>query len=363
SSAATGVLLAFASANIMTFDTAMFMILGTNIGTCVTAIISSVGTSVNARRTATIHLLFNVLGTLIVLLPMLLWKMEIANFFMNISGSTQRAIANFHTIFNIVNTIILFPFINQLVSLSKFIIKDKKVTETRAPKRLYYLDERLLHTPSIAVAQTLSEVKNMGDIANYNLHAALNMLMTGNSEKMPVMEHNEEILNYLNIEVTNYLVKFSGLEMTKKDETRIASLFHVIADVERIGDHAENIWKYAQKMEKSEILFSADAIAEIKAVDDTLSSMYVDTMNAFLTSNREILAKIEQEESSVDEAKRMMEKMHIERLNQGACTAEAGAIYLSLSSQLERVADHLTNIAYSFLPYKDKLTLGDIKKN
>lgn len=363
SSAATGVLLAFATANMLNFDTAMFMLLGTNIGTCVTAILSSVGTSVNAKRTATIHLLFNVIGTLIVMLPMMLFTKPISNFFMTMSGTTSRAIANFHTIFNILNTIILFPFINQLVTLSTWFVKDKKNVEQKTPKRLYYLDERLLHTPSLAVAQSLSEVKNMGDIANFNLQEAINMLTTGNGDKLTEMEHNEEILNYLNIEITNYLVKFSGLEMTKKDEIRIASLFHVIADIERVGDHAENIWKYASKMQKGEIMFSQDAIDEIKAVQETLSSMYIDTMNAFLKSNKLILAKIEKEEATVDEAKRMMEKMHIERLSQGNCTPEAGAIYLSLSSQLERVADHFTNIAYSFLPYKDKLAFGDIKKN
>ena len=364
SSAATGILLVFATANVISFETAMFMILGTNIGTCVTAMLSSIGTSTNAKRTAIIHLLFNVLGTLLFAIPLLFIGHSVAGFFERISGgSTERAIANFHTVFNILVTLVLLPFTNQLVSLATWLVPERAKGKNSAPKRLFYLDERILATPSLAVAQTLSEVKNMADMANTNLQDSLKALLTGDLDEISDMEVREQTVDYLNIEITNYLVKFRGLDMSAKDQAVIGSLYHVVTDIERIGDHAENIWKYASRMVKRDIQFSEEAQDEIKKLKIVLQEMYEETVRAFVYRDESVLDKLEVNEKIVDQAKRTMKATHIERLNDGECSAEAGAIYLSLASQLERVADHYTNMAYSILSYEDKISMGDIKAN
>ena len=364
SSAATGILLVFASANIMTFETAMFMILGTNIGTCVTAMLSSIGTSTNAKRTAVIHLLFNVIGTAIVTIPLLFIGDKAANFFTRISGGNiERAIANFHTVFNILVTLILLPFTNQLVQLATLIVPKRENSNSSKPKRLFYLDERILATPSLAVAQTISEVKNMADMANANLQKSLKALLTGDLDEVAEMQKAEETIDYLNIEITNYLIKFRGLDISIKDQNMIGSLYHVVTDIERIGDHAENIWKNAARMQKNDIQFSEIAQTELKNVQVILQEMYEETVSAFVYRDRSVLSKLAVNETLVDNAKRQMKIDHIERLNNGECSAEAGAIYLSIASQLERVGDHLANMAYSILSYEDKLSLGDIKAN
>ncbi len=364
SSAATGILLVFASANIMTFETAMFMILGTNIGTCVTAMLSSIGTSTNAKRTAVIHLLFNVIGTAIVTIPLLFIGDKAANFFTRISGGNiERAIANFHTVFNILVTLILLPFTNQLVQLATLIVPKRENSNSSKPKRLFYLDERILATPSLAVAQTISEVKNMADMANTNLQKSLKALLTGDLDEVAEMQKAEETIDYLNIEITNYLIKFRGLDISIKDQNMIGSLYHVVTDIERIGDHAENIWKNAARMQKNDIQFSEIAQTELKNVQVILQEMYEETVSAFVYRDRSVLSKLAVNETLVDNAKRQMKIDHIERLNNSECSAEAGAIYLSIASQLERVGDHLANMAYSILSYEDKLSLGDIKAN
>ena len=354
SSAATGILITFASAGVINFDTAMFMILGTNIGTCITAIIASIGTSTNAKRAAGIHLLFNVIGTVIMIGPFLLFRDQISRGLMAMSGGVlERAIANFHTIFNIVVTAVLYPFMGMLVKLSTFLIKEKVVTDT-APTRLYYLDQRMLQAPAIAVSQVVSEVDNMGSIAKVNLKWSLDMIAKSDLSRESEVKENEKTLNYLNKEITKYLIKISALNISEKDSKVVGSLFHVVSDIERIGDYAENAMQFARKMKEEGIVFSEKANEEIIDLQEKLMKMHDSVMEVFTKRDTSLIPDIEKMEEEIDEIKDLMENMHIERLNEGKCTVVAGSIYLSLASQLERVADHMLNIAYSVKRQKYK---------
>lgn len=363
SSAATGVLVALATAGVLVNPiSTMYMVLGTHIGTCITAILASIGTTINARRTAIINLLVNIFGTIVWIIILLFFANPIASVVMNISGKMERFVANFHTISNLFVALFMLPLVKPMVKLTELLVKEnKRHPSQNSSKRLYYLDERIMHTPSLAVAQSLAEVKNMADLSYYNLMRAIDMVLTEDDNLATEIIANEEKINYLNLEITNYLIKFASLDLSAKDDHIIGSLFHVVSDIERIGDYAENVMKFANRMKKEEQTFSSEAKSEIEDAKELLQTLYKDTMAAFMKRDKSLLKEVDATEHKVDQMKALMQKMHIMRLNNGTCTAEAGAVYLSLSSQLERVADHMTNIAYSIVPYKDKLIMGDIK--
>ncbi len=355
SSAATGILITFASAGIITFDMAIFMVLGTNIGTCITAILASIGASTNAKRTAAIHLMFNIFGTLIMLLPTLLFTEQIEALLVYISGAfLERQIANFHTIFNVLVTIILLPFAKQMVHLAEILIPEKKVSPAKSSTRLYYLDERILQTPPIAAQQVIAEVENMGVIAKENLKFALEMLISKDASKQEYIVENEKVLNYLNREIANYLVKISALDISEKDSQTLGSLFHVVSDIERIGDYAENVMDFANKMIAEDLTFSKRAVLEIEDLAKKLEVMFSLAIETFARRDRSIIPQVQILEDEVDKIKELMEDSHIRRLHDGGCTVEGGAIYLSLASQLERVADHMLNIAKSIIPQEER---------
>ncbi len=357
SSAATGILISFASANVITFDMAIFMVLGTNIGTCITAILASIGTSTNAKRTAAIHLMFNIIGTAVMLIPIFIFRSQISTGLLAFSGGIlERAIANFHTIFNILVTIILLPFAKQMVHVAELIIPDKTKEEKTNSKqtRLYYLDERILQTPPIACQQVVAEVENMGVIAKENLKYSLEMLLTKDKSKRDYIVSNEKILNYLNREIANYLVKISALDISAKDSQTIGSLFHVVSDIERIGDYAENVMDFADKMIEENINFTDRAVMDIEDLAKKLDVMFEIAITALAKRDRTLIPRVQVMEDEVDKIKELMETSHIKRLNEGECSVEGGAIYLSLASQLERVADHMLNVAKSVVPQSER---------
>ncbi|MFI3167672.1 MAG: Na/Pi cotransporter family protein [Bacillota bacterium] len=356
SSAATGILITFASAGVITFDMAIFMVLGTNIGTCITAILASIGASTNAKRTAAIHLMFNIVGTLIVILPTILFTEQIQSLLVAISGVyLERQIANFHTIFNILITIILLPFAKQMVHFAEILIPEKKEEEEKkAQQKLYYLDERILQTPPLACQQVIAEVENMGVIARENLNFSLQMLIDKNNEKREFIVENEKLLNYLNREIANYLVKISALDISARDSQILGSLFHVVSDIERIGDYSENVMDFADRMIEDDMNFSSRAVLEIKDLAKKLDIMFGMAIETFTKRDRGMIDKVQLLEDEVDKIKDLMEDSHIERLNGGNCSVESGAIYLSLASQLERVADHMLNIAKSIIPQEER---------
>ncbi len=349
SSAMTGILIALSSA--LKFQNAVFLILGSNIGTCVTAILSSIGTSTNAKRTAMIHLLFNLFGCIIVLAPLWIWGDEFYNFMVAISGSSaERQIANFHTLFNVFTTIILLPFTKGLVYLATKIIRPKASDDENECKFMY-IDERLLETPPIAVNNTKKEIVRMAGLAKTNIDYAMAMLLEGNSTNMGAIRTNEEIINYLNRGITAYLTSLSGRDLSLTDEKKVGSYYHVVTDIERIGDYAENIMEYSMRLSNEGIDFSAAAKEELKRVNETVDKLFDAAIKAFDMRDVSVLGLVDELEESIDRANQELEGKHIERLKRDECSAQVGSVYLQTVSNLERVGDHITNIAFSIKQY------------
>jgi len=348
SSASVGILQALAMQNLIGLDAAVYVLFGQNIGTCVTALLASIGTSVTARRAAVIHLMFNVIGTVVFLIVLQLPFIPFIEFIKSLSpNDTVRQIANAHTGFNIVVTALLFPLSNQLVALSKKIIpgKDKAVEE----RRLHFLDERILETPPIAVAQLQKEIKRMGELAKANLELAMDAFFTEDEAKAQEVLEREEIINFLNHEITNYLVKMNGLKLPAEDLRLVSSLFHVLSDIERVGDHAENLVEYALYRIENKLVFSEVADNELRGMKDKVSQLFADSLQALYKQDKEIAKTVEPREQEIDALQKELRSSHIERLNKQQCSPSSGMLFLDIVNNLERVADHASNIAYSVL--------------
>lgn len=346
SSASVGVLMALAGQGVVPIESAVFVIFGQNIGTCVTAVLSCIGTNRTAKRTATVHLLFNIIGaTLFICIslftPFISWVKMAA------PDNILMQISIVHITFNVVTTAILLPLSDYLVKLACIVIPGED--EKREAKSLKFLDARILKTPPIAVAQVLKEVARMGDLARKNYLMAMDMLFTGNVEKMEELEDNEEVLNFLNTNITEYLVKINSLELEDNDRKLVGALFHVVSDFERIGDHGENIAEQAIQLQTTKTTFSEQALEELHQMQDKVISVLDDSCRLFQERKLDfdLAYKINSTEDSIDDMAKTCKENHVSRLNQSLCTAQGGAIYNDLITNLERIADHSTNIAFA----------------
>ena len=352
SAALTGILIAIGGA--LKLETAVFIILGSNIGTCITALISSIGTSTSAKRTAIIHLLFNLFGCLICIAPLWIWGKEFGEFMKAVSGaSIERQIANFHTLFNLLTTLILVPFTGALVKLATKIIPERK-TRAEAKLTFAYIDDRFLETPPIAVGNTKREILRMAGIAKENINLCVEMLVSGIDTNSEIIKENENALNFLNRSITAYLTKLSGKNLSLLDERKVGSYYHVVIDLERVGDYAENITEYSAKLKADGVALSEDAKEELKVLTGKINDLFDISAAAFDKREDALLAKVDEIEESIDEYSAALELKHVDRLKQGACSAQAGSIYLQAVSNLERVGDHITNMAFSIKQYRHK---------
>lgn len=352
SAAVTGILIAIGGA--LNLQTAIFIILGSNIGTCVTALISSVGTNINARRTAVIHLLFNLFGCLICIAPLWIWGKPFAEFMATISGSSiERQIANFHTLFNVFTTLLLIPFTSGLVWLSVKLVPERK-NATAGKLSFEFIDYRLLKTPPIAVSNTKREIIRMANIARQNLNIAMDMLLDGDDKNAETFKENETALNFLNKKITEYLTELSGKDLLISDEKKVGSYYHVVIDLERVGDYAENITEYAAKLNEEGIALSDDAKGELRILVGYINELLDYSIDVFDNRNIEGLTKIDEIEQKIDDYSEALESKHVERLKVGLCTAETGSVYLQTVSDMERIGDHITNVAFSIKNYRHK---------
>ena len=344
SAAITGIVITLASNGLMTLPMAMCVVLGTNIGTCCTSLLSSIGTSTNARRAAVVHLLFNILGCIIFIFPVAFAGKQIADL-LSFIPSTQWQIAIFHMLFNVLTTIILMGFIKYIVKLACFLVPEKK--KKGAEEGGEILDERLLKTPAIAVGQARKEILRMGNLAFTNYKRALDMLLSGNLDGKEKFDETENQINSLNKYITQFLIKLSSQEISETDERKVSSFYHVTSDMERIGDYAENITEYAQRMVELNATFSEHAVEEIRQMDLHLSELYRNVELAFANHDLSYMPKIEEQEDATDNMCKTMQQSHIRRTDAGRCTPEAGAVYLQLAVNMERIGDHMYNIANS----------------
>ncbi len=351
SSAATGVVITMVGTGVLSLDLALFIVLGANIGTCVTALLASVGANANSKRIALIHFAFNTIGT--ALFTVVIWifrgpmvDLLVSSFPGSDPMSLQMRVSLFHVIFNVTTTLLLLPFVKPLVQLSRLVIRDKKtVEETRTLK---YVDDRLLGTPSVAMGQVKTEMDYMLDLVETNIRYSFMVLETGSSEHAAVIAENEEIIDFTNSALTKFLIKLSTV-VDSADERVIGAYFHVLNDLERIGDHAENFCEIGVEMAEKELVFSEEAKEEIRQMCDKVKEMFAIAKDAFETLNVERLAELTALENDTDELKRELSARHYARLTEGACCVEHSPYYSSAVAGLERVADHLVNVGYSVL--------------
>jgi phosphate:Na+ symporter len=354
SAALTAIVISLASQNLITLQMAMCIILGANVGTCFTSILSSVGASVNARRAAMVHLLFNVAGCIIFIFPVAFAGKYIAKFLDGFIANTEWQIAIFHMAFNLSTTLILLPFLKWLVKLACLIVPESKAAPVSDSTEI--LDVRLLKTPAIAVGQARKEIVKMGQLAFTNYKRSLDMLLSYDVSQKAEFALIEEQINSLNKYITQFLVKLSSQAISEMDEKKVSSFYHVTSDIERIGDYAENIVEYAETMINTGARFSQHALDEIREMDLHLTELYKNVEQGFANHNLSFEGKVESEETCVDETCKKMQEAHIRRTNEGRCTPEAGAVYLQLAVNLERIGDHMHNIFNSIKSYTKPVT-------
>lgn len=354
SSAVSGIVITMVASvpALLQFDQALYIILGSNIGTCITSLIAAIGTNTNAKRAAVINVFYKTVG--VIIFGILSIWVPFGKMF-SVFKAPALQVAMFHLFFNVVATVIFFPFTNLMVKASEKIMPEKKKPVDENEPHLYFLEERLLRTPPVAVAQLKNEIENMAEIAKSNFDKCMDAVMVGKvSDVIDEIAKNEKCLNFLNREITKYLVKLSQVDLSEDDKLLISTSYHTVSDIERIGDYAENISEYAEKMEADKLKFSPKAISEIQTLKTTITNLYNEVMKTYKEDTLDYIDKVNEYEESVDKQKEEMGEHHIERMNKGECTPEVGAIYLSLSSNAERVADHMTNIAYAVRSYAKK---------
>lgn len=344
SSASQGILLSLASAGLVPTNAAVFIIMGQNIGTCVTAILSSVGASKNAKCVGTMHLTFNIAGTIIFsILAMFLFARLDPSYGEGIINMTQ--ISFIHTVFNVGTTVILMPFSGYII---KFAMKVNglKAVETKSDEaELVHLDKRMMSTPSVAVEGAKLETIRMGRIARENLSLALSTLSDHDEEKMADVKQREFVIDKLCDNISKYLIDLCMLHLSDKDNEMVTSLLNTVSDMERVGDHAENIVELAEEMKQEGISFSDTALEELNEMSTTTLGAYDNAVKALELDDITYAVKTSFLEDQVDAMEKKLRAGHIERLSNAECSVNAGIHFIDLLGNLERVSDHAMNIA------------------
>lgn len=344
SSASVGVLQTLAMQGLVPLKFSVFVLFGQNIGTCLTALFSTVGAKKNSKRAAVIHLLFNLIGTGIFILIALLTPY--VEWIEKLSPDPMAQIAISHIVFNIVSTVVMFPFAKALVKLSCLLVPGKDDSESEMHCK--FIDDRLLNTPPFAVMQVSKEVARMAKLARDNFETSAHALINRNDKDLDKVMENEEIINYLNHHITSYLVKLNALDITDSDSDYIARVFHAINDIERVGDHAINLAEAAQHNIGEGLKFSDPAREELNQLCGSVVTLLERSMAAFdnqsLSDNE--AKELSDLEEHIDDLTLECQDSHIFRLNRKECNTEAGMLYLNTITDFERVGDHAINIAF-----------------
>ncbi len=346
SSAAVGVLQALGAAGALTLPNAVYMVYGIHIGACVTAVISSLGATKAAKRTAISYVVFTSLGA--ILFALLSMFTPFNQFIESLTEMVPLQISLAHIISCIVATLVMLPLEGVIIKLACIIIPGEEENEKEA-SRLKYVDERMLKTPPFAVSQITKEIERMGMLAKKNFSKSMQAFINQDEKLIAEVEENEEVIDYLNMAITNYLVKINGLSLEDSDRVKIGSYYHVVSDMERIGDHAENICELAQNIIKKGETFSDMALEEANKMQSLVDSILDGALGMFKSSHfderaADTVSSIEQE---IDDKTAEYKENHIERLSTGKCNATVGTLFMELLTNLERIADHSVNIAFS----------------
>lgn len=351
SSAVTVILISMATQGIIIGgggNAVMYVVLGTNIGTCVTALLSCIGTNINAKRAAVIHLLFNVIGSIIFFIIMICWPemnaMTLEAWFPNNPG-TQ--IAMFHTFFNVISTILFLPFTNGLVKLSELLVRPRKRDGKEEESVSSRLDKRLLPTPALAVDSATEEAADVLRKAVHTLNVAVDGFIAQDTSKAAeVAELNEEVDEALT-KIDSYLVQISAYDSTLDTEKRVAALHSCLGDIHRVGELAQNVTKYTRRTEKDSLYFSPKVKDDVKDMFGLLEEMSEKAGKALTTGAGDLLEEVDNIENEIDSRRKRLIKEHVQRLGSGECRPESSGVFVNLVCNLERVGDHLNYIAHS----------------
>ena len=346
SAASVGILQALAASGAVSLQASLFILFGQNIGTCVTALLAAVGANRTGKRAAVVHLLFNVIGTILfVALAMLL---PLADWIQAIAGDNLRLqIAVSHILFNVATTLLLLPASGLLEKLARLIVRGED--EPSEPMRLQYFDARLLSTPPVAVQQLFREVQRMADIVMTNYRFAMQYYFAPKNLPLEEFTNREDVIDYLNAEITQHLIDVRGLTLSQHDVYLVGSLFHVVNDLERIGDHATNIVEIGQSRKKDKIKFSSKAEHEIEELSGLVTEMLEKSVRIVdrQITDPEVISEVEVLESQVDAMSEALADHHVDRVKAKKCTPRNGMLYLDMLNNLERIADHADNLASS----------------
>ena len=349
SSAVTTVIIGMASAGLIIGgggNAVLYLILGSNIGSCVTALISSIGTSVNARRASIIHLLFNVTGALLFMILLLCWKDFYQTTFVKWFEEPSTQIAMFHTFFNIVCTLFFLPFTKLLVKASTLLVHEKEQTQKEAWE-LVYMDKRFLATPSVAVGQLWKDTFRMADMAMEGLDTAFKAFIDRDENALDKVYETNENIAKLSEQISDYLVRVSASSVSLAEEKSITALHNNIGDIARIGELADNLTKYTKREIKDNLVFSEGINEKLMVMHGKLQEQYLLVKQIMLDNNRDILGESDALEDVIDTMRKDLVAEHITRLSQGKCRPENNTIFVNLVCNLERIGDHLNFIAHS----------------
>ena len=362
SSATIGITIALASSGILSFEASVALILGENIGTTITANLAAIGTNLAARRTALAHFLFNVIGVcyMLVFFKYFLHVVSAitpgdADFVVQTQEQMARMggeigdkpyiarhIANTHTMFNIINTIIFLPLVGVLAKLSTLVIRGR---DEDVEFHLKYLDNRVLNTPPIALAQARSETRRMAQVAQEMVDETLLFLQDNDLKRIPGLEKKEDLTDILQKEITDFLVALSQQSITEESSREVASMMHMVNDLERVGDHCENLWNLCQRKLDQKITFSEMAMHELSEISDLTKNFLATTVTALENKNTGIYNEAQRLEDAIDELEEGLRNNHIRRLNTGECTVNSGLIFIDMLHNFEKIGDHTYGLA------------------
>ena len=362
SSVTVSIVLLLANQDLLPLPITLYIILGCNIGACATAMLASMTGKKDAKRAALIHLLFNIIGTVIIYIALFVAGDQIVELIKSISADNGRFVANAHTLIKIAQVIMLFPFTGWLVKMTYLIVpgEDQKVGY-RERYQLKYIGDKVVFNPATAVVEVIKELERMASLAEENLNRAMNALITLDEEDIEEVYEVEKNINFLNHAITDYLVKINQTTLPIEDLNSLGALFHVVNDIERIGDHAENVADAARQRKEEGVSISKEAQKELGDMLEMVNKIIRYAVEMFAKSDESHMQEIVTLEDQVDEKERELQKKHVERLTKGECSPEAGMIFSDIVSGLERVADHATNIAFAITTEEDAED-GDIKR-
>ena len=347
SSASVGILQSLAAAGLIPFNAAIYIIMGQNIGTCVTAMMSSMGAKKNAKTAALMHLLFNIIGTLIFSIAAIAF-FTIINPSWGHANISQTQISTVHTAFNIATTVLLFPLSDFIIKLAK---KVSGVQDEVQEKNKVSLDDRMLQTPLIALQATVSEVGHMGNIVKDTLIVAKDVMFTQKSEDIARIKEDESIVDKFSSAITEYAIKLTSLQIGEKEHEHAARLIQIVNDIERISDYCENITEYVEELKEKKVHFTESGQKEMKEMLEVCFDSYNYAIEAFIEEDKEKALKVIEKETKADDLEIKLRAKHIKRLTNNECNTEAGIVFLYMLVCLERISDHARNIAEEVLEH------------